>query len=308
VNGAIKPEFADYGGNYTFAGVGSSIRRTEADAGVAVMSLSHQPLQQLFGYDAGTSYAAPRVSRLAAKLWVHLRDTLEVEPRPNLVRALLASSAEAPEEARALLGAHGGETTVRRVCGYGLPDEDQALNSTGRRVTLVAQATQQIDTLTLWEVPIPPEFIEARGPKRIVVALAFDPPVRRRRASYLGVELRFDLLRGRSPAEIEAAYRAITRDEREAAPRSFQDRHVCGLEPGPRALEASTLQRREWSFRRGRVDDGETYYLMIRSYRKWAPAEITHQDYAVAVTLEADDDRLYTLISQRARLRPRIRV
>jgi hypothetical protein len=47
---------------------------------------------------------------------------------------------------------------------------------------------------------------------------------------------------------------------------------------------------------------------MVRSFRSWAPEEIIHQDYAVAVTLEADDERLYNLISQRVRVRPRIRV
>ncbi|MFN3651646.1 MAG: S8 family peptidase [Armatimonadota bacterium] len=311
VNGAVKPEFVDYGGNVGFDGTGSSRRFIHdeiPDPGLAVMSLSSQPLQKLFGYGIGTSYAAPHLARLAARLWLRLRDDLGQEPHPNLVRAVLASSAEVPDEAKALLDPHGGDKAIRRVCGYGLPDEDLAFNSTDWRVTLVAQAAQRIDTITLYEIPIPTEMIEARGRKRVIVSLAFDPPVRRRRANYLGVEMQVDLLRGKSPDEIEAAYRAVSKEERKTAPKSFQDRHLCKLEPGPQAVESSTLHRREWSFRRGDLNDGDTYYLMVRSFRNWAPDEITDQDYALAVTLEAEDERLYNLISQRVRQRPRIRV
>src|SRR5262249_47914459 len=59
VNNSIKPEFVDYGGNEMFQGWGQ-IRETERiDRGVAVMSFSQKPTEQLFAYDVGTSYAAP---------------------------------------------------------------------------------------------------------------------------------------------------------------------------------------------------------------------------------------------------------
>ncbi len=316
VNGAIKPDLVEYGGNAAFDGTGNSTRFIRdgsnedqaADPGRAIMSFSHEPLTTLFSYGVGTSYAAPQVARLAARLWHRLRDDLGFEPHPNLVRAVLASSAEVPSEVIELLKAHGGEKSVRQVCGYGLPDEDLAFNSADRRVTLVAQAAQRIDTITLYEVPIPAEMIGARGKKSITVSLAFDPPVRRRRAKYLGVEMQVDLLRGKTPEDIEAAYRAVSKEDRGTAPTSFRSRHRCTLKPGSTAVESSTLQRRDWICKRGRLDDGDTYYLMVRSFRNWAPDEISEQDYALVVTLEAEETRLYHLISQRVRQRQRQRV
>jgi hypothetical protein len=65
-------------------------------------------------------------------------------------------------------------------------------------------------------------------------------------------------------------------------------------------------------FERGADRYGETYWLLVRSQRQWAPIEIEQQDYAVAVTLEAFEDELYNSISlrlqQKARVRGRARV
>src|ERR1019366_8055973 len=97
INGAIKPEFVDYGGNAVFRGSGNQ-RTVGRDPGVDVMSFSHLPLRQLFAYDVGTSFAAPVVARNAATLWEHLRSGLGLEPDPNLVRAVMASAAYVPSE------------------------------------------------------------------------------------------------------------------------------------------------------------------------------------------------------------------
>lgn len=58
---------------------------------------------------------------------------------------------------------------------------------------MIVQGTLGIDTFAIYAVPITDEFIGARGKKRIRVALAFDPPVRRRRMDYLGIVMNFQL-------------------------------------------------------------------------------------------------------------------
>jgi len=63
INRAIKPELVYNGGNLLFEGVGNQYRRVRTenpDAGVAVMSLSHQPLDTLFSFRVGTSQAPAR--------------------------------------------------------------------------------------------------------------------------------------------------------------------------------------------------------------------------------------------------------
>jgi hypothetical protein len=307
---AIKPEFVAYSGNWTFDGFGSAYRTIRDDPGVAVMSLSHEPTRSLFSFDVGTSFAAPLVARLGAMVWDRLRDALGEQPDPNLVRAVLATAAAVPEGLRERIEPLRGTEGVTRVCGYGMIDEDHALHSGDRRVTLVAQSSLPVDSFNLFEVPAPEEFRRAPGKKRVVVSLAFDPPVRRRRAKYLGIEMSYTLIRGRSIDEIVEAYRALTSDEQAAirrreitVPGAFDSPYRCDLQPGPQALGTSTLQRSEWTFHGERQDYGESWYLLVRAIRNWAPADVTSQDFGIAVCLEAEEPQLYSLVRQRVQVR-----
>jgi hypothetical protein len=313
VNGAIKPEFVDYGGNAVFAGTGN-IRRISKDHGTSVMSTSHRPLEQLFRFDVGTSFAAPLVARTAALVWNELQGVLTREPHPNLVRAVLASAARVPTEVAALFP--GNKDAAYKVAGYGRIFPEDAVTSSDHRVTMIAQGTLGIDTFAIYAVPITDEFIGALGKKRIRVALAFDPPVRRRRIDYLGVEMNFQMIKGKTLQEVIAAFEAVRADE--DAEGAIPSPYNIPFEPKGRPRReayrrnASTLQVGCFEFERGAARHGDTYYLLVRSQRKWAPVEVERQDYAVAVTLEAYEDELYNSISlrlqQRARIRGRARV
>jgi hypothetical protein len=137
INNAIKPEFVAHAGNLCFDGFGSTGRTIRDDEGMAVMSLSHRPTESLFAFDVGTSFAAPLVARTAARVWHRLREVLREEPDPNLVRAVLGSAATIPQAALDRFLPLGDEQAVRRVCGYGLIDEEFSTDSGDRRVTLV---------------------------------------------------------------------------------------------------------------------------------------------------------------------------
>ena len=313
LNGAIKPEFVAAAGNVAFQGF-SMLRNVTHDQGLAVMSLSNEPTKQLFAYDIGTSFAAPRVARTAAMLWINLRNQLAEEPQANLVRAMLAASASPPDALRDFIEPLQGEEGVRRVCGYGAIDEEFAFESADRRVTLVAQGTLAIDTFAVFELPSLLQFRQAPGYKKVTVTLAYDPPVRRRRADYLGVRMNYALIRGKSLAEVVDAYRHFTTEEQEAmreagddVPKAFQGSFKCDLRPGLKALQASTLQRSCWKFKSEKRDYGEVLYLIVRAQRLWAPESFTDQDFAVTVTLEAEEPQLYNLIRNRVQLRQRQR-
>ena len=313
VAGAIKPEFVDYGGNLVFSGL-LNLRRIAKEPGTAVMSFSREPLRKLFAYDVGASFAAPRIARIAAILWHRLRNQLDGDPHPNLVRAVLATAAIVPEEAQNCLTPVQDHAVVK-ACGYGRLDEELARESADRRVTLIAHGSVQLDHFVIYEVPIPPEFMDAQGQKRITVGLAFDPPVRRRRQEYLGVHMNFYLIRGKTLEEVINAYRAV--GPHEEADAAIQGACNLTFEPPPQPRDGgyirkkSTLQQGVHIFkRRGGRDYGDVYYLVVRAERKWAPAEIETQDYAVAVALQADDPQLYSVVEARIsqRLRARAQV
>lgn len=313
VDGAIKPELVEYGGNVLFDGAATlhAINPARPDAGVAVMSFSNTPTTEMFAFNVGTSLAAPRVSYAAAQLWNRLRRLLGHEPDPNLVRALLALSAAVPENAKALIASNFNDNHVCTVCGYGRIDLDFALESTNQRVNLISYGSMEIDTFSIFEVPIPPEMIAAQGDKFIDVALAFDPPVRRRRAEYLGVVMSFDMIRGKNLSQVIDAYRAAESGENPDKAISGSSRigffpsTACRNEKFER--NASTLQKGTFRFNRTNKNFGESYFLVVRAQRRWAPQSITHQDFAVAVNLRAQTDQLYNRVHDRIALRVRQR-
>lgn len=303
---AVKPEFVDVGGNLVWEGSGNTYRRICQDEGVSVMSFDREHTKRLFAFDSGTSYAAPRTARTAALVWHKLRADLGRDPHPNLVRALLATSASVPDPSRALIESKLDKKAVLRVCGYGQVDEELAMVSSDRRVTLIAEGSLQIDRFRIYEIPTPAEFKKVKGEKRITVALAFDPPVRRRRQDYLGVRMDFMLIRGKTPDEISEAYAKVAADEDPET--AFGSKFRVKIEPPQTKGPAKgTLQRGVFRFSREKEDYGDTCYLVVRAARRWAPSEIDEQSFAVAVSLEADDPQLYARLQARARARGRAR-
>lgn len=310
LNGAIKPEFVHYGGNVVFQGFAGR-RLIGIEPGSAVMSFSHQPEQRLFGYDAGTSFAAPRVAHLAALVHYRLREQLKEDPHPNLVRAVIANAASIPPEAALLLDQAFDQHAKIKVCGYGLPDDDFALYSWDRRVTLIAQGQIKLDHFHLFGIPLPDAFRNASGQRTISIALAFDPPVRRR-FDYLGVEMDMFLIRGKTLDEVHDAFRKVAPDE--DATNAIGSPYRIDLQPkatsrqGGYSRKKSTLQRGVITMKRpDQKDYGDTYWLVLRAERKWAPLTIDFQDYAVAITLTADEPKLYNQVRQRVQQRVRIR-
>ncbi len=312
VQNAIKPDFVHYGGSFVFDR--NQPRNLVLDKGMAIMSLSHEPLSRLFAYDSGTSYAAPRVARLAALVEHQLREQLGQAPHPNLIRALLAVSARIPSAAQRMLERSDDPHAAIKVCGYGLPNEDYSLQSTDGRVVLYAQAEISLDTLHIYRVPVPDCLLQAPGTRKITVGLAFDPPVRARRLDYLGTRMNFYLIRGKTLEEVQRAYSRIQPGE--TAESAFAARYVLRFEPGSTtrgisgySRNKSTLQCGSFSMRTAmRANYGNDYWLVIRSEKVWANDDQIMQSYAVAVSLEADTPELYAEIRQMIRQSVRVRV
>ncbi len=171
------------------------------------------------------------------------------------------------------------------------------------RATLLASGSIEIDKFTIFELPIPQEMLDADGDKTIGVALAFDPPVRRRRADYLGVSMSFDLIRGKKLAEVIDAYRAAESGE-------IPDKAVSGSSritfvPSATRRNSSTLQNGSFTFKTLRKDYGKSYWLVVRAQRRWAPDTVTHQDVSVVTTLRCRSTELYSAIRDRVQVRLR---
>lgn len=312
VNGAIKPELVHYGGGLCLGGFGEQANRViERDPALSVTSLCNDPNRSLFSFDVGTSFAAPRVARLAALVQVELAQVLGRESSPNTIRAVLANSARIPAELLTALQNDGGFPSALRSCGYGIPTDEQAITSSARRVTLLSEESLKLDYFHVYKVPVSREFVQAQGVKTISVALAFDPPVRRRRLEYLGVEMDFLLLRGMNLQQVTDACKKVPKGSEldSAIPTKFKVSMVpSSTSRSGYARKRSTLQKGIAEMRgTPRNDYGEEYWLVVRAERNWAPSEIEAQTYSLAVTLIADYPRLYEQVRARIRQRARLR-
>lgn len=290
----VKPDLVERGGNWV---LNDTDQLEERDAGVSVISLIRRDAR-LFAIANGTSFAAPRVARLAAAI-LHRYPGASA----NLVRALLGIGAT-PIECPAGMNAKD----LLRIAGHGQPQSGRVLESHGPRVAMTYEGTIVADTVVIHPVAIPEEFARGGSWRTITVALAFDPEVRRTRREYLAGRMSFDLVRNMSVEEIETiwAKQPEDREQRLKLPTGWRRPR---LEPGTRASEDSTLQVRRLRARRLQPDDGDTYYVVVR-HTSSAWVDGGEQRYALVVALEDEgrvDLDLFAMLSARLPVRVRLR-
>jgi hypothetical protein len=296
-----KPDLVADGGNWVHDSDTDQV--IPEDPGVGVITTALDSGGRLFRAACGTSFAAPVVARCAAEVL-----TAYPQASANLIRALVATSARQPAGALSVT-----DPIERcRIYGYGQPDIRAATESDARRVTMIFDGEMAVDTVAIHPVPMPEEFARGRSiTRRISVALAFDPPVRRQRREYLAGNMQLDLYRA---IEVEDLIDVVTRQARgDERPPISDRRRVSRLRPGVDSFRSATLEVRAWDARQLDLNDGETYLLAVtHRTQTWARGtDYDGQKYAVTVTIEdqarADID-LYSLVTQRVDLPVRARV
>ncbi len=131
VNGAIKPDLVDYGGNWMIdARTGGGL--AAGRQGVGELSTNGSfATQNPFREDSGTSFSAPKVAHAAARILGEIP-----EAGVDLCRALLVAHARTPPACSDLLP---DDEAIRNVTGYGFVDRSALYRSAEDCVTLWAQ-------------------------------------------------------------------------------------------------------------------------------------------------------------------------
>ena len=245
----------------------------------------------------GTSIAAPLVTYKAALLLRRFPTAT-----PNLLRALLVTASDIPPKALASLN-EIDKHAARQVCGHGLARVENALSSDQNRVILHAESVLEIDEIAIYEIDMLKEFRETKGKRHIRITLAYDPPVRRARADYLGVEMDFRLMRNSTLDEVTEFFRK--RDKKTEGRHTDQaSRQKDNLAPGPMIRDRGTLQSGTYTTSRKINGDSDIYYVVVRCKGKWS--NTTSQRFAIAVELQHEKDiRLHQGLE--ARVEPRVR-
>jgi hypothetical protein len=253
--------------------------------------------------EPGTSFAAPKVSRIAARL----QELLSDEPA-LLYRALIVQSARWPTWAQDLLNQlretprdqreelYSQVLMVIRTIGYGLPDEERATGNTHYRSTFITSGDRSIHAGDghIYQVPIPAELRRTvdEFDIRIDVTLSYAAQPRRTRrnlrhymstwvdwkSSRLWEEL--DSFRDRALKNQETADDLM---EGSTLPWTLQTQTDAGLVRGVRR-NTGTVQK-DWAVVKSN-DLPDQFCIAVVGHQGWSRDPEATANYSLAVTFE----------------------
>lgn len=187
----IKPEVVEYGGDFAQDGGVPPNISTPKDLCPELVRSTLNGGPAIACDQVGTSFAAPKVSHIAACLAAELPDESCL-----LYRALIVQSARWPEWAMAddLDNLH-----VLRQIGYGLPNLDRALGNAPNRITLITRGEKRIKARQahIYQVKMPEELRSQGEELEILVEVTLSYKAqprrtRRNRRKYLSTWLDWD--------------------------------------------------------------------------------------------------------------------
>lgn len=308
---SIKPEVVEFGGDYVRDGATPPlltrppevcpdlVRSTLIEAGPAHAR-----------DDVGTSYAAPKIAHLAARL-----AALYPEHSSLLYRALIVQSARWPAWAESAPSSQRLE--ILQTMGYGVPDITRATENNDFRVTLITNGVFELGPgdAAIFEVPIPAE-INRPGLERtirvdVTLSYAAQPRrTRRARTGYLGTWLDWIASRRNESAEDFRA-RAFTGagdpsdEDNQSIPWQLERLPHHGVIRGV-SRNGGTIQR-DWAFLKS-YELPSTLCIAVRGHTGWASDTIDSKaKFVVAVGFEAVDGDLPIYVPVQMEIEARIR-
>lgn len=299
VKGAIKPELVAYGGNQAIdprTGNGSNRWLGELSTGKDFAE------GRLLAERVGTSFAAPHVAHVAARLLAEVPNATT-----NLLRALLIANAKIPTVSHTLF--HGNEDKLAQIVGYGMVDISNLYRSTEEQVIMIAELSLIDKHHHFFEVPIPESFYN-RGKNRrrreITVALAHCPPVRTTRLEYKASRFQFRLVEAGTFDEAVAAFDKATAEEVE----NIKEINCNKTTYGTQKRSYGTVQASTWAIKQPRSK--RLFVVVTRNDHAWgSPLTLEEEPYALVIRMsdrENEEARLYTEIRAQLQARERARV
>lgn len=300
----IKPEVVEYGGDILKDEnqPPNFICNTNTSPELVRSTLSPTPSPLVAADDFGTSFAAPRVTHIAARLAAEF---------PNesclLYRALIVQSARWPDWA--LAKTNEEKYNVIRQIGYGIPNLERAISNTPNRITLITQGEKLIKAgeAHIYQVKLP-DSLRSLGEEfeillEITLSYKAQPRrTRRNRRKYLSTWLDWECSKqgedskhflGRVLANYNVPENAEKGDDLFTWTLG-KEKHYKSIKNVSRSI--GTIQK-DWAFVKS-YDLREAFCIAVVGHEGWNNDPFAEVPYSLVVSFEAiqADIPIYTPI------------
>ncbi|AMV40958.1 Subtilase family protein (plasmid) [Planctomyces sp. SH-PL62] len=308
---SIKPEVVEFGGdNFVSRTTPPTVSTPPcgSECYPEMIRSTHQGGPAYSRDEVGTSFAAPKVTRIAARLQ-------EILPEESclLYRALIIQSARWPDWTNGTTPEQRGDI-VRRI-GYGVPDMERATTNSEFRTTLITSGDKDIKAggCHVYQVPIPDE-VRRPGQEfdvlvEVTLSYAAEPRrTRRNRRRYLSTwvdwkssyqnedisEFRTRALKPKDDEEAEEADESAGSTFKWAIQTNPIHGNVRGV-----SRSSGTVQK-DWAVIKSNSlpDD---FCIAVVGHQGWSKDPDSTARYVLAVSIEVlgHDIPIYTRIQQR---------
>lgn len=304
INGMIKPELVEYGGNLILA---ENYSRITDDIGGKIALLNNKVIEDIIKYDYGTSYSTPKVAYLAGKI-----SNKFPQKSANFIKNMLLVGSDYPfvpnKKFYNTNDKKKAEIKHLLIGGYGLSNFDRAVNSYKNRAVLWDEGEIGLNQIKIYSLQLPDIFFGKKGKKKITVVLTFNPETRLTRGdSYLGNRMEFHLFHSMNPEVLIEKYGVISEStEQIGVPNDIKNFEIK-FYPGSNTRKAGCHQKAWKEYKREPADISSTpISLVLLNFNKWIIDNTRIQKYCISVTFEHENE-LYNKIRANVRARTRVR-
>ena len=305
INGMIKPELVEYGGNLILY---DNYGRIVEDRGGKIALLNNRTTEDIIQYDYGTSFSAPKVAHLVGKIVNHFP-----QGSGNFIKNMLLIGSDYPFEPSKNFYQTADKKSAEKahlaICGYGLSSFERAINSFSNRVVLWDEGQIGLNQMKVYSLHLPDIFFSEQGRKKIIVVLTFNPETRLTRGdSYLGNRMEFHLFHSINPQALIEKYGVITEQAEQIGVPEDLKKFEIDFFPGGNTRKAGCHQKAWKEYRRQpKSIPAPPISLALLNFNKWITDENRMQDYCISVAFEHEKEiALYNKI--RTNIQTRIRV
>jgi len=306
INGMIKPELVEYGGNLILS---ENHGRIVEDRGGKLALLNNRVTDNIIQFDVGTSFSAPKVAHLAGKIANHFPDK-----SANFIKNMLMVGADYPfrpnKDFYATEDKKKAEQCHLSVCGYGLSHYEKSLFSFDNRAVLWDEGQIALNQIKVYSLQLPELFFTEAGKKKITITLTFTPETRATRGdSYLGNRMEFHLFHSVNPQILIEKYGVISESSEQIGVPNDLTKYEIDFFPGANTRKAGCHQK-AWKLYQREPNNrpASPVSLVLLNFNKWITDESRMQDYCISVTFEHEKEiELYNAIRTNIQTRTRVR-